>query len=98
MWQCLRGAASRGHGRAVQVDPVKPILKPTGTERLKLNSDVPLSPFAFKFNLRRYTTAASRTASSSRSAGEVAATRTHKIILMIDKVPEDIFRPLLKFF
>ena len=40
------------HGRAVQVDPIKP----TGTKRLKLNYFAPLSSFAFKFNLRRYIT------------------------------------------
>ena len=41
-------------GRAVQVDPMKPKLKPPGTKRLKLNCDVLLSTSAFKFNLRRY--------------------------------------------
>jgi len=45
----------RAQGRAVQVDPIKPALKAPGTERLKLKYDVPLSSFAFKFNLRRYT-------------------------------------------
>ena len=34
---------------------MKPMLKPTGTERLKLECDMLLSTFAFKFNLRRYT-------------------------------------------
>jgi hypothetical protein len=49
------GAEPGGHGRAVQVDPVKPTLKPPGTKHLKLKSDKPLSKFAFNFNLRRYT-------------------------------------------
>ena len=40
-------------GRAAQADPVKPALKPPGTERLKLKCDDPLSSFGFKFNLRR---------------------------------------------
>ena len=44
-----------GLGRAVQVDPIKPMLKPPGTKRLKLNCDVLLSTSAFKINLRRYT-------------------------------------------
>ena len=35
------------------VDPVKPMLKPPGTKRLKLKCDVLLSSFAFKINLRR---------------------------------------------
>jgi len=39
----------------VQVDPVQPTLKPTGTKCLKLKCDALLSNFAFKFNLRRYT-------------------------------------------
>jgi len=42
-------------GRAVQVDPIKPTLKAPGTKRLKVKYDKPLSKFAFKFNLRRYT-------------------------------------------
>ena len=37
-------------GRAVQVDPMKPKLKPPGTKRLKLQYDEPPSNFAFKFN------------------------------------------------
>ena len=42
-------------GSAVQVDPIKPELKPPGTKRLKLNCYVLLSTSAFKFNLRCYT-------------------------------------------
>ena len=53
-WKCLPG-------RAVQVGPMKPTLKAPGTKRLKLKYDVPLSNFAFKFNLRRYTPARRRT-------------------------------------
>jgi hypothetical protein len=41
----------------VQIDPIKPKLKPPGNKRLKLNSDVQLSHSAFKFHLRRYTLA-----------------------------------------
>jgi len=50
-------------GRAVQVDPFKHTLKAPATERSKLNSDEPLSIFAMKFNLRRYTPAAAASAS-----------------------------------
>jgi len=39
----------------VQVDPIKPKLKPPGTKRLTLKCDILLSTTAFKFNLRRYT-------------------------------------------
>ena len=44
----------RAPGRAVQVDPIKPTLKPPGTNRFKLESDKLLSIFAFNFKLRRY--------------------------------------------
>jgi len=43
-----------GRGRAVQVDPMKRVLKAPGTILLKLRYDEPLSNFAFEFNLRRY--------------------------------------------
>ena len=46
-WRCL--------GRAVQVDPMKSTLKASGTKRLTLKSDDPLSNVAFRFQLRRYT-------------------------------------------
>ena len=39
---------------AVQVDPVKPKLKPPEIKRLKLKCYIRLSTPAFKFNLRRY--------------------------------------------
>ena len=39
----------------MQVDPIKPTLKAPGTKRLKMKHDEPLSNFAFKLNLRRYT-------------------------------------------
>jgi len=35
----------------VQVDPIKPMLKPPGTQHLKLKCDIVLSTFAFNFNL-----------------------------------------------
>ena len=47
--------AAIGQGKAVQVDPMKPKLKPPGTKRLKLKCDILLSTSAFKFSLRRYT-------------------------------------------
>jgi hypothetical protein len=46
-------SAGASRSRAVQVDPMKPKLKP-GTKRLKLKCDIMLSTFAFNFNLRRY--------------------------------------------
>ena len=41
-------------GRAVQVDPGKPVLKAPGTMRLKLKYGRLLSSFAFMSNFRRY--------------------------------------------
>ena len=38
----------------MQVDPIKPKLKPPGTKRLKLQCEKLLSTSAFKFNLRCY--------------------------------------------
>jgi hypothetical protein len=52
------GLDTSHHGRVVQLDPIKPTLKVLGTQRLRLKSEEPLSKLAFKFNLRRYTTAA----------------------------------------
>jgi hypothetical protein len=42
-------------GMAVQVDPIKPKLKPPVHESLKLKYDKLLSNIALTFNLRRYT-------------------------------------------
>ena len=36
----------------MQIDPIKPTLKPPGTEHMKPNYDKLLLEFAFKFNLR----------------------------------------------
>ena len=44
----------RASGRAVQVRPIKPMMKAPGTMLLTLECDEQLSNFAFKFNLRRY--------------------------------------------
>ena len=41
-------------GRAVQVEPMKRVLKAPGTKHLKAQYDALFSSFAFKFNLRRY--------------------------------------------
>jgi len=41
-------------GRAVQVEPMKPVFKAPGTELLKLQYDETLSNLAFNVNLRRY--------------------------------------------
>ena len=37
--------------RAVQVDPIKPILEAAGTKRLKLNCDILLSNYYFQIQL-----------------------------------------------
>ena len=38
----------------MQIDPIKPMLKPPGTKHLKLKCDILHSTFAFNFYLRRY--------------------------------------------
>ena len=53
VWIAKPAGKSRGRGRAVQVDPMKPVLKAPGTERLMLKYDEPLSNFALNFSLRR---------------------------------------------
>jgi hypothetical protein len=45
------------NGKAVQIEPIRPTLTGPGIQRLKLQYDEPLSHLAYKFNLRRYTTA-----------------------------------------
>ena len=55
--RCLRGRARpapRLLGRAVQVDPIKPMLKPPGAKHLKLNCGYAGSNFCLQINLRRY--------------------------------------------
>ena len=42
------------HGRAVQLESMKFLLKGPGIKRLKLNCDEPLSTVGFNFNLRHY--------------------------------------------
>ena len=58
----------------MQVDPIKPTLKPPGNKRLKLEYDELLSSFAFSFNLRRYTMAAAAAehqAAKERNSGSM---------------------------
>jgi len=62
----------------VQVDPIKPTLKPPGTERLKLNCEILLSTSDFKFNLRRYTKEAAAAAISERDAAASAKDAAEK--------------------
>jgi hypothetical protein len=58
-WMRLMGEAHVELGRVVQVDPIKPKLKPPRITRLKLKYDVPLSNFAFKFKLHPFSSASS---------------------------------------
>jgi hypothetical protein len=52
-------------GRALQVDPMKPTLKPPGSQRGNLEHEKLLSNFAFNFNLCRYTKATPAAAAAS---------------------------------
>ena len=51
------GGGRAAPGRAVQVEAIKPMLKPPGTKLLILKCDVLVSTSAFTFKLRRYTLA-----------------------------------------
>ena len=53
-----RLAWAKANGEAVQVDPIKPKLKPLGSELFELKCDVLLSNLVFESNLRRYRTGA----------------------------------------
>jgi hypothetical protein len=66
--------AVRFHGRAVQIDPIKPTLKPPGTKRLKLKCDILLSSSAFKSNLHHYTMVDSLTSMDLTGAGRRSLT------------------------
>jgi hypothetical protein len=48
----MSGDMDRLLGRAVQLEPMKPVLKAPGSMLLKLSYDGPLSNFASTFNLR----------------------------------------------
>jgi hypothetical protein len=52
------GSVQIAYGRAMQVNPIKPMLKAPGTDRLRLKIDQLLSTSAVKCNLRRYITGA----------------------------------------
>jgi hypothetical protein len=75
----------------VQVEPIKPKLKPSGLERFKLKYDKSLSillqfcfNFAFKFNLRRYTmarTLAARGSTASLPSGRGSHSSTSQLNL-----------------
>ena len=69
-----RPAPAKLPGRTVQLDPIKPTLKPAGSKRLKLKYVKLLSTFAFKFNSRRYTPAsAAAAAAAGAGVGPVGA-------------------------
>jgi len=57
----------------VQLDPIKPKLKPPGTKRLKLEYDGMLSDFGFKSNLRRYIKGAELTSKVAALEASLAA-------------------------
>ena len=73
------------HGEAVQVEPMKPVLKALGTELLILKCGELLSRFAFNFNLRRCSTG-----SRSRTS------RTIRCVLQGRAVQVDAIKPVLK--
>jgi hypothetical protein len=62
-------------GESVQVEPMKPMLKPPKIKRSKLECDDPLSIFALKSNLRCYSWAPRCSCYRSRSSPPSRATR-----------------------
>ena len=60
----------------MQVDPIKPKLKPPGTKRLKPKRDMLLSTSAVKFNLRRYVEASTDTTTDDTAVSGAAAAAT----------------------
>jgi len=79
------GALRPRHGEAVHVDPIKPTLKAPGTNLLKLDYDEPLSNFAFKLKLRRYTMKLTLQVIRADSASvEAYAVRGHALCLKGD--------------
>jgi hypothetical protein len=63
----------------VQVDPIKPTFKAPGTQHLNLIYNELLSNIGFKFDLRRYTEAASAAATRlTNFPGDEAALRAAK--------------------
>ena len=56
----------------MQVDPLKPKLKPLGIKRLKLSCVILRSTFAFKFKLRRYSSGGGGDATAGVGGGSGA--------------------------
>jgi len=55
---------------------MKPTLKPSGTKHLTLKCDIPLSNFAFKCNLRRYTVGIVKTRVEGSGGGRGGGARS----------------------
>jgi hypothetical protein len=70
-----RHDARQPHGEALQVDPIRPKLKPPGIKRLKLDCELLLSTSAFEFKLRRYTTAHDRFGNACLEGGDQVLVR-----------------------
>ena len=78
----LRGAgAANGavRGKAVQLDPMKPVSKPPGSVLFELRYVRPLSKCAFNFNLRRYSVGANLTVNETENSHRKGP--THRLLL-----------------
>ena len=78
----LRHVQTHPRGTAVQFKSMKPVLKATGTKRMKPKYDKPLSNVAFKINLRHYSVEAHSLIQCLMSA-EVGRCRVHSIKLVL---------------
>jgi hypothetical protein len=80
----------------VQIDPIKPKLKPPGTQRLKLEHDGLLSNFGFRCNLSRYIEEGEGAGADIKPAAAAAAagqdvfpgreTLKRRLLLLLDKL------------
>jgi len=77
-----QGVAEEARGEAVQVDPIKPKLKASGTKRLTLQSDEPLSNVAFKIDLRRYTEDLASTDICEHALEALRASKVKRVIMV----------------
>jgi len=77
----------------VQVDPIKPKLKPPGSKRLNLNCDVLLSNFAFKFILCHYSMGGYSMYPGAAQVAAAAAAQAEAYTRPLSAQPEPFLTP-----
>jgi hypothetical protein len=84
----------RHHGRAVQVDPIKPKFKAPRMKLLKLQYDGPLSNSALKFNLRHYAMGFTRVLMPRAGAGPTLGQRQGVQVVLCNTLAEALTESL----